>query len=128
MVYKHFFITDTRCNEMTFPWKFMKIHHFSQIVVDHSPKVSILSRPNKDLKILQFFYFLKFLRTKKAIFYHNLQDPRWQLLNLVKICWILNFYQVFERIRLGNSGSYENSTEKEGTTFLQHSEVKNLAL
>ena len=109
---------------MTFPLKFIKIPYFSQIEVDYSLKVSILNRPNKDLKILQFFYFLKFLRTKIATFYHNLQDPRWQLLNLVKICWILNSYQVFERIRLGNSGSYENSTEKEGTTFLQHSEVK----
>ena len=46
----------------------------------------------------------------------------------MEICRILNFYQVFERIRLGNSGSYENSTEKEGTTFLQHSEAKKRGL
>ena len=97
-----------RCNEMTFPWKFMKIHYFSQIAVDHILKVSIFSRPNKDLKILQFFYFLKFL--------------------CPKIAKILNCFQVFERIRLGYSGSSENSTEKEGTTFLQHSEAKKRVL
>ena len=123
-LWKNHEVTNTRCNEMTFPLKFMKIHYFSQIEVDYSLRVSILNRPNKDLKILQFFYFLKFLRTKIATFYHNLQDPWWRLLNLVKLCWNLSFYQVFERIRLGNSGSYEISTEKEGATFLQHSEVK----
>ena len=53
----------------------MKIHYFSQIVVDRGLKDSSLSRHNKDLKILQFFYFLKFLRTKIATFYHNLQEP-----------------------------------------------------
>ena len=31
----------SRCNEMTFPLKFMKIHYFSQIEVDYSLKVSI---------------------------------------------------------------------------------------
>ena len=99
----------SRCNETTILWKFMKIHYFSQKVVDHSLKASSLSRPYKDLKILQFLYFLKFLRTKIATFFYKFQDPRWQLLNLVKICQILNSYQAFERIRLGNSGSYENS-------------------
>ena len=38
---------------MTFLLKFMKIHYFSQIEVDYSLKVSILNRPNKDLKSLR---------------------------------------------------------------------------